>query len=71
VNDRSAPILRSHERDPDHRRHVPRDEPPVPESEPNPDRIRRERPALEPKEPVDPRCHPTRFANARSSARPG
>jgi len=65
VTGRSA---RSHERDPDHRRPAPRGEPPPPESEQSPDRGRRERPAPQPVEPVDPRCHPSRLA--RPAARP-
>jgi len=56
----------SRERDPDHRRGPAPFEPPPPESEPNPDRIRRERPSGMPAEPRDPLPHPDR---PRASAR--
>jgi len=51
----------SHERDRDHRRPAPTpDEPPFLESEPGPDRIRREHPTGVPAEPRDPQPHPSR-----------
>jgi hypothetical protein len=50
----------SHERDHERPRPLPPFEPPPPASEPNPDRIRREHPSLEPSEPRDPRPHPNR-----------
>jgi hypothetical protein len=58
----------SHERDRDHRSAPPAPrEPRFLESEPCPDRGRRERPSLVPSEPLDPRPHPERD---RSGVRP-
>lgn len=62
----------SHDRDHDH--HLPsppREEPPLPGSEPKPDRERCEHPTIVPREPVDPRSRPSRRGvTARLRARP-
>lgn len=51
----------SHDRDRDHRPPLPpREEAPAPGSEPKPDRERCEHPAPVPREPVDPKSHPSR-----------
>ena len=60
----------SHDRDLDHRKPAPPpDDPPFLESEPNPDRIRREHPGWEPQEPRDPRPHPSRTRAHAAAAR--
>ncbi|HST02473.1 MAG TPA: hypothetical protein VLJ84_12515 [Usitatibacter sp.] len=59
----------SHERDHDHPpAPTPRHEAPAPSSLPKPDRTRAEHPTSVPREPVDPRSHPSRRLSA---ARPG
>jgi len=50
----------SRERDHDRPRPLPAFDPPLPASEPNPDRIRREHPSPDPSEPRDPLPHPSR-----------
>jgi hypothetical protein len=61
----------SHDRDHDHRTPSP-----PPPREPSlhstdcPDRKRPEHPTVEPREPLDPRVHPSRRLFARASARP-
>lgn len=60
----------AHERDRDHRRPPAPFDPPILESEPNPDRLRRERPSPVPCEPVDPRPHPSRARLAAGVRRP-
>jgi len=61
----------SHDRDHDRPQPQPRHEPQEPPaSHPKPDRVRAEHPTSEPREPVDPRCHPSRGLVA-ARARPG
>jgi hypothetical protein len=50
----------SHERDREHRTEAPPKEPVPHASEPCPDRKRHEHPTTVPREPVDPRTHPSR-----------
>ena len=59
----------AHERDFEHRRATPSPQPPLPESEANPDRVRREHPGGVPAEPIDPQLHPGRD-RAQRCARP-
>jgi hypothetical protein len=62
----------SHERDHDHRPPEtlpPRDEPP-PGSKQKPDRPHSEHPTVVPREPIDPRTHPSRRLAARLRLRP-
>jgi len=54
----------SHDRDHDHPSPAPAPRevrpPPLPASNPKPDRPRAEHPSIVPREPVDPRSHPSR-----------